>query len=177
MKVLVAVCIALLGFSSEMEEEKLSWNENRKLVWTDFKGVPEGAIDYVASTNSGVSFSFSYRERNGMAEISYTVVSNFYPQLSWFRPGKVNDYVLQHEQTHFDISEVHARKLRMLLAEIPHNREFKDAAGLVYEQMEEERRAMQERYDLESDHSNIETAELRWRAYVLEQLKAYERWK
>ncbi len=163
--------------SSEVEEEKLVWNENRRLTWADFKGTPEGAEEYVASTNSGVSFSYSYSVRNGKETVEYSVKCNFYPQLSWYRPEKVNDYILKHEQAHFDISELHARKLRLILSDIPKDSNFKDTAGTLYNKIELERRAMQEQFDRDSDHSNVESAEYSWRLYIAEQLKEYDRWK
>ncbi|MEL6811743.1 MAG: DUF922 domain-containing protein [Bacteroidota bacterium] len=161
----------------EFEEEKIPWRADRKLTWADFKGTPNGPEDFVASTNSGVSFSYSYRETNGVGKVEYSVLSNFYPQLSWYRPSKVTDYILAHEQMHFDISELHARKLRKAMEDIPHNRDFKGNSETLYNQAEEDRRTMQKQYDLDSDHSNNRDEEFKWRAYVAKELKVYERWK
>ena len=54
---LLVFLITSLGFVSE--EEKIVWQEGRKLTWADFKGTPNRGNDFVASTNSGVLFSFS----------------------------------------------------------------------------------------------------------------------
>ncbi|NND63103.1 MAG: DUF922 domain-containing protein [Flavobacteriaceae bacterium] len=178
MKVLILLLLPLIGlFPSQLEEEKIVWNEDRPLSWEDFRGVPNRADNFVASTNSGVSFSFSFKERDGIATINYTVVSNFYPDLSWYRPERVTQYILEHEQTHFDISELHARKLRKGLSQLPHDRNFKDRAEEIYNTLEAERRAMQTQYDRESDHSNIDEAEYKWRRFVAEQLALLDDWK
>ncbi|GAB5399667.1 MAG: hypothetical protein Aureis2KO_12520 [Aureisphaera sp.] len=177
MKLFTAALLCLLVSFHPVEEEKIPWSEERKLTWDDFRGTPSGAEEFVASTNSGVSFSFSYSERNGVPKVEYEIKSNFYPDLSWYRPAKVSDYILGHEQLHFDISELHARKLRKGLSELSHNREFGDKSKEIYEQMEAERRAMQNQYDSDSDHSNIEAEEFRWRVYVKEQLDSYDNWK
>ena len=66
MKLLSITILLLFFIPSEIDEEKIPWNEDRKLTWADFRGVPNGPLHYVASTNSGVSFSYSYRERNGV---------------------------------------------------------------------------------------------------------------
>ncbi len=184
---IAALFLFLVGFiphpdtpsfdESESKEEKIHWEENRKLTWADFKGVPNEIDQYVASTNSGVSFSFSYKERNGVTTINIEVKSNFYPELSWYRPASVSPYILAHEQLHFDISELHARKLRKQLSTIPKNREYKEKAEKLYEQMETERRDMQHQYDNDSDHSNHEENEYQWRAYVAQQLAEYDSWK
>ena len=177
MKVASFVFLLALLFSPEVKEEKIIWDENRKLTWEDFRGDPSGPVDYVASTNSGVSFSYSYRERNGKGVVEFTIQSNFYPDLSWYRPSRVSEYILGHEQMHFDISELHARMLRSLLSELPHDRNFKEAAESIYEELEAKRRAMQELFDQQTDHSNIEAAEFRWRKFVAGELKRYEQWK
>ncbi|MBX2827876.1 MAG: DUF922 domain-containing Zn-dependent protease [Flavobacteriaceae bacterium] len=177
MKLISAALLFLLVSFPPFEEEKIPWSEDRKLTWEDFRGTPSGSEEFVASTNSGVSFSFSYSERNGVPKVEYEIRSNFYPDLSWYRPAKVSDYILGHEQLHFDISELHARKLKKALSELPHNREFGDASKGVYEQIEAARRDMQNQYDSDSDHSNIGEEEYRWRIYVADQLKVYEDWK
>lgn len=163
--------------SSYVEDEKIPWSADRRLSWEDFKGVPNPADDFVASTNSGISFSFSYKESKGHKELTYQVLSNFYPDLSWRLPDMDSEYILQHEQTHFDISELFARKLRKSLAEIEDEPNFQELAKERYHQMESERREMQLQYDQESDHSNSKEDEFRWRTFVSAQLKAHDSWK
>lgn len=164
-------------FPSEADKEKISWNEKRALTWQDFKGKPQSDADFVASTNSGMSFSFSYSEKNGKRSMEYSVVCNFYPQESWFKPGHVSEYILKHEQTHFDISELHARKLRKRMDETSFSKNVKKEVEALYQQTEHERRQMQNDYDFESDHSKNKEGEYRWRAKVAQELKKYERWK
>jgi len=169
--------VEVSGDGVQTIKEKIHWTEGRKLTWLDFRGTPSGPNDYVASTNSGVSFSFSYQERNGVGKVDFTVLSNFYPNLSWYRPERVSKYILKHEQMHFDISELHARKLRKHLASLIQDRTFKTKAEPFYEANERERRKMQKQFDTDSDHSNKKEEEFRWRTYIAAQLKVYERWK
>lgn len=177
MKLIISFLLLLFLAPDISEEEKIVWNEDRKLTWEDFRGVPSGPESFVASTNSGVSFSFSYKERDGVSEVSYVVASNFYPELSWYRPSRVSPYILAHEQMHFDISELCARKLRKALKSIPEDRDFKENSEVVYQANEAHRRELQEQYDTESDHSNIKEEEYKWRVYIAAQLKEYESWK
>ena len=177
MNIIILLLLPFFGIISSFEEEKIAWDANRPLTWEDFRGVPNRADSFVASTNSGISFSFSFSERNGVANIQYTVVSNFYPDLSWYRPERVTQYILEHEQTHFDISELHARKLRKALSSLSHDRDFKEKAEAIYNGLEAERRAMQTQYDKESDHSNVKEMEYQWRTIVAQELNALDAWK
>ncbi len=155
----------------------MQWNEDRQLTWSDFKGVPDAGDSFVASTNSGVSFSFSYKVKNGKMTMEYEVLCNFYPELSWYKPNLVSPYVLKHEQTHFDISELYARKLRKAMEETSFSNTPKDEVNEIYQNMESARRELQTKYDFETDHSKNEPVEIKWRRFIAKELKHYERWK
>jgi hypothetical protein len=167
----------LMLFPIENDKEKMQWNETRPLTWSDFKGVPNGADDYVASTNSGISLSYSIGYSEGEYKFDFTVQSNFYPKQSWYRPEAASEYILKHEQTHFDISELHARKLRKKLLELDISENIKAVADKLYSETEQARRAMQHEFDSDSDHSKLREPEFEWREYVASELEKYDSWK
>ncbi|AVI49832.1 DUF922 domain-containing protein [Pukyongia salina] len=178
MKILLILAIpVLLLFPVENDKEKMQWDESRPLTWSDFKGVPNGSDDYVASTNSGISLSYSIGYRNGEYKFNFTVQSNFYPKQSWYRPEAASEYILKHEQTHFDISELHARKLRKKLMELDVTENVKADADKLYSEIEQERRDMQHRFDSDSDHSKLRELELEWRDFIASELEKYDSWK
>lgn len=178
MKLFATLLLFLLPFfPSEGNKEKIPWTETKQLTWDDFRGTPPSGANFVASTNSGMSFSFSYSEKNGKRTIKHSVICHFYPEQSWFKPDKVSEYILKHEQTHFDISELHARILRKRIAETEFSKDSKKEIEAVYQKTEQERQNLQDQYDLETDHSKNKEEEYRWRQKIANQLKAYERWK
>jgi len=157
--------------------EKFAWSEDRKLSWDDFRGTPAREGGYVASTNSGISFSYSIKQDQNGWSLDYTVRSNFYPNRSWYLPEFADAYILAHEQTHFDISELHARKFREQLSEVVAYSKVKDQIDGLYAQIEQQRRDMQQQYDLQTDHSKIREKEYQWRDLVRAQLALYNAWK
>ncbi len=171
--------IFLLVVPSITEEEKIPWSESDKLIWADFQGEPKRGSGYVASTNSGISFSysFSYSEEKGDTDLNFSVASNFYPKLSWYIPSEVTENTLKHEQTHFDISELHARILRKKISEKRFSKNIEKEINALYKKIEVKRRGMQNLFDSETDHSNIRDKEIEWEAFVAKQLVEYERWK
>lgn len=176
---LLAVLSLLLLSTTQKEEERIAWNEDHRLSWADFKGQPKVGNSFVASTNSGLSFGYGFKTINGVptSDFNYEVTSYFYPESSWYIPEKVNERVLSHEQTHFDITELYARKLRKRIAEFDFTTKVKDELDALYSQIERERRQMQSRYDLETNHSINVAEEAAWVARVQELLKKYEPWK
>jgi len=178
MKILAALVFLYLSvFPNSTSNEKIAWDENQQLTWSDFKGTPDPTGGFVASTSSGMSVSFSFKTRNGITEGDHTVISNFYPEMSWFLPEKVSPYILKHEQTHFDISELHARKLREGMSSVEMGPSAKSKIEQLYHIVEEERKQMQSKFDKETDHSKNKAYEKQWETYVANQLKEYDAWK
>lgn len=164
--------IFTLFFSSENDPIKIPWNANQKLTWADFQGKPELRSGYVATTNSGISFSYS--TRNGEVLTNFEVHSYFYPETSWYIPSQVDQNILNHEQTHFDISELHARMLRKMISEANFTKKIKKEIDVIYKKVEISRREMQHNFDAETDHSKNKDKEKQWELYVLKELEKYE---
>lgn len=157
-------------FSSYAQEtgNKIYWQED-PLTWKDFQAVPVKSSSYQANTNAGLSFSWGIRSENGSVELHYEVLSYFNPHLSWVVPASRNDYLLKHEQLHFDITELHARKLRRELANISVEKLGKNAKEVLnayYEKMEKQRDFMQKKYDRETNHSINQEAEAKWQKFI-----------
>ena len=176
MKLISAFIFFFLLFP-QSDSEKILWSENKKLTWEDFRGKSIPSASFVASTNTGINFQYSYSLKNDEVTVEYSVASFFYPDKSWFQPGKVNQHILNHEQAHFDISELHARMLRKNLASKKFTKKVKSEIEGIYKQIEQKRRAMQVNFDTETDHSRNEEKEIIWEKQIAKQLESYESWK
>lgn len=167
----------ILFFLVPQPSGKMVWDENRSLTWSDFKSKPPAHSDFVASTSTGITFRYSYKAQGDEVSFDFVAEAFFNPKKSWFRPGEVSDYILKHEQTHFDISELHARILRMRLSTKKFSKNINTEAERIYLQVEEQRKTMQKKYDAETDHSRKEKKELWWRNHIEKKLKEYDEWK
>lgn len=176
MKLLLIFIFSLVFFPLNTTE-KIVWQENQKLTWEDFRGKPIRSANFVASTNSGISFQYSYSINNGKIKVDYSVESFFNPESSWFLPEKVDAHILGHEQAHFDISEIHARMLRKNLAAKKFSTKIKSEIEGIYQKVEQSRRAMQTKFDAETDHSRNKEKEAFWQKYIAQQLAEHEAWK
>jgi hypothetical protein len=178
MKIIITAFLIFSSYLfSESDTEKIEWRENVKLSWADFKGVPNRGAGYVASASSGISFSYSFKTIDDELFYHYKVECHFYPQESWYKPELVSNYILKHEQTHFDITELHARMLRKRLSESKFSKNIKVEIEGIYKTLEKQRGDMQNRFDAETEHSKNKQQEYLWEAFISKQLKAYDRWK
>lgn len=164
-------------FIPQLGPDKIIWNDNQKLIWQDFRGKPIRSAGFVASTNTGISFQYSYSIKNRTVQVEYSVESFFNPEGSWYIPERVNAYILRHEQAHFDISELHARILRKKLEGRTFSKNVKREIESLYRKVEQQRRAMQNKFDAETDHSRNKAKEKFWQQYIAQQLAEYEAWK
>ncbi|MEE3224931.1 MAG: DUF922 domain-containing protein, partial [Bacteroidota bacterium] len=87
-----------------------------------------------------------------------------------------DEFTLKHEQTHFDISEVHARMFRKAVAEFRFTRNSKVEIQKIYKKIESSRRNMQQQFDAETEHSVNREAERRWESNVEALLRKYRHW-
>lgn len=142
--------------------ERITWQANKTLSWQDFKGNPNANGSFVASTSSGMSQSYAI-SGDGMLDKKETqVTAHFYPEYSWYSAKDTTARLLKHEQTHFDITEIHARILNRRIQSYAFTSNSKKEVKALYEQVEEERRVMQRAFDKETNHSINREEEKKW---------------
>ena len=100
-------------FISINDADTLLWSDDLKLTWGDFKGDQKVESNAVAVTASGITFSYKVRKANSrIIDFTPSVEAHFYPEKSWVKIELADNYILAHEQLHFDITELHVRKLK-----------------------------------------------------------------
>jgi hypothetical protein len=137
------------------DENLIEWSASRKLKWEDFRGTPNPTSTNAALTNSSITVEFGYNNKG----LTHSIKCRFNKSLSW---GRIkNDYILNHEQGHFDIAELHARILHKTLEAYEFNASTvsKDVNKIHGDVMNQHVQT-QKMYDLETNHS-IDSAEQR----------------
>ena len=148
------------------------WSPDYKLRWSDFKGkVPPDAAP-AATTASGISYKYSANLLHHEVELDFEVSAFFYPRESWYKPDACDDFVLQHEQVHFDISELYARKMRFRLERTSFSENVKQEIRDIYQEILKELADFQDQYDWETNFSRNREAQLEWNARIAEALKS-----
>ena len=152
--------------------EAMPWTLARRLTWNDFKGGAPRDSSAAAET----AYTLFYGVRCAGNAFEFRVVAAFRPNDSWVRPSVLkvpgdSARALRHEQTHFDISEVHARRMRRYFAElIAPCRRTPDELAAMAERLVEDERAAQAQYDQETSHSRVPAQQARWDKEVSAQL-------
>lgn len=151
-------------------EQKFEWSPDRKLTWEDFKGNP--ALNHEPAVAARTSCRFGIRVDTMYASgVSVIVTNEFICRQSSVRPERKTPALLAHEQLHFDLCEVYARKLRKQLAGMQLtlfnvNRAATDAFLETYKTYKE----MQWAYDEETNHGLIPEAQEHWKQNIEKEL-------
>lgn len=169
--------LILCGFlCSAQNEPEIAWNDSYKLSWIDFKDQPDNKDKAVAITASGITFGFSIKQTDTQV-ISFTtnVSTHFYPEKSWYKAKEADAHVLGHEQLHFDITELFARKFRQRISELTVSNSIGSQLKKLHETIKRELTSMQNAYDSETDFSRNAEQQAKWKANITKELtKLYE---
>lgn len=138
-------------------DEAIPWTGEKRLSWDDFLSNPVRGTDAVASTST--SLGISYQLSDG--QLVYHITCTFNKEKSWTLMK--TDYILAHEQGHFDITEIYARKLNKALQDYPFNRRtFKRDINQIYQSIVQEKETFQVTYDASTDHSRRKKEQYEW---------------
>ena len=140
-----------------------------KVSWDDFQGIPQPFSSYEAGISSAIYLEYdSIRGRY----IAYAGQNNVQ---SWAkRSQEEQEYLLNHEQYHFNITQLHASKLNDYIEENP------DGGLQLYllrlGSINIDLRRMQRRYDDEANHSLVYNKQRGWEFHIDSLLMLQQGW-
>ena len=162
----------------EPSPEAIPWSAERRLTWADFRGRPDLASGVAAVT----TYAITWESDCSPDGFRFRVTSVFIPDQSWVKPDvpaldEESRRTLAHEQTHFDLSEIQARKLRRELGRLvmPCRLTEEELAAAVAPLFQEEV-DLQRRYDRETNHGLDRAQQARWEDDVRRELEALNRY-
>ncbi len=166
-------------YSVQQDEPVLSWTESYKLSLQDFKSKPNLNERAVAITASGITFGFSIRQTDDKQVVSYTsnVEALFYPEQSWYKPNQADNHVLEHEQLHFDITELFARKFRQRISKLKTSNHINKELKATHKSILKALSIFQDKYDNETNFSRNVVSQAEWIKYVREELNKLSEFK
>jgi hypothetical protein len=156
------------------EVSGLRWSEMRRLGWSDFAGRP----DITSGAAAVTAYVLNYAGECNNDVFSFTVTATFLPDRSWVKPHVLDgtgqaSQALQHEQTHFDLGELHARHMRQELRALPHACAMPvDELDAIVQRLLNEDAVIQRRYDRETGHGTNARRQAEWDARVRRDLAA-----
>jgi hypothetical protein len=149
-------------FDSVFLDSLLLWSSSNALSWDDFQGSPQMTehIDYHAMTYIRIPFE-NYKVYKDSLVLDLPCY--FVCRKSWV--SEPTEKLLNHEQKHFDIGEIIARKMRKAIS---HHISTDDIAttdffkNVSHEYYSVELTSLNHTYDHETKHGKDEIAQKKW---------------
>lgn len=161
---LIGLCLIYL----QSDDPVITWTLEDKLTWDDFKAKPNNADSAIAITASGITLGFSITQTEEKEVVSFTtdIKAHFYLEQSWYKKARANNHLLGHEQLHFDITELFARKFRRRVSML-------ETSNAIRKQLKEMEKAiilelstMQNTYDKQTDYSRNFEMQAKWASFI-----------
>lgn len=146
---------------------------NRSLRWEDFKGAPDEHADLYAYTYWYVGYRWGPFTFKGDTVKWKVEVSLELEKRSWYKPGKVSDSLLAHEQGHFNIGLLLARSFQKRVDQtIFFRKNYEARIAEIFREEFAKYQALELQYDKETRHFHDREAQRNWDAYLQKELAA-----
>lgn len=171
--ILVAFCLAghaqqrIAPTIRKFKDDTIVWRKDSLLTPKDFKAKGHGKNGPMGYTCYSI---FLYPNEIG-GQLVFSVEALFIKSKSYVT--EESDYVLKHEQLHFDISELYARKLRKMIAD----KDFKKVSNVneviknMYNKVSQDCMREEEKYDNETNHGLNAARQQVWSDDIKKQLQ------
>ena len=155
--------------ANSIAQDTIHWQSNYKLMWSDFTGQPDMTSEYKAITAADIKFILSYN--NSSFDVKVDCI--FDKKKSW--TSRIDSIGLVHEQGHFDIAELFARKLRKAFREYVFNpKTIESDFNKIFDSIKKERKAFNNLYDKETNFSRNKIKQIYWNKKIATELKKLE---
>lgn len=141
------------------------WNHHIRLTWDDFQGPADKQRRVGVQAATQVMIELNSHIESNQAHFS---VSCYFEKPSSWTINRESDYLLAHEQLHFDIAELYAREMRKrlkALSGVCHGN-LESRVRQIYREVNREHNAFQDRYDRETEHSKNRGKQAEWEVKV-----------
>ena len=155
-------------------DDTVHYNPARKLIWSDFQADPRRGSHYAAEVFTSFGYEGRSSVKGGVINLNLTVKAYMLKNSSWGRPESKNDYTLNHEQRHFDITKIIVERFKRKID--PDSLTLEDYNSIAQYKFIESFREMnrlQEQYDSETNHGINQAAQERWNQQLDAELRRF----
>ncbi|HVA98758.1 MAG TPA: hypothetical protein VNG53_07685 [Bacteroidia bacterium] len=165
--------ISIYTYAQRRKNTEIIWSKDSILKWNDFRNIKHDLAGDAASQTFTNIFCTPSNCLNDTVQITCYCALN--KELSWGIKMYETPQLLNHEQKHFDITEIHTRLLRKAMA----NKKFKywcfyRQFRRLYNKALKAESQEQSLYDKETDHGLRSLNQKKWDAKIANELKALD---
>lgn len=156
----------------EPDTNRIFWEKGMQIEWKDFQGKANTDAKVAALSSIGLPYRFT-TDGEGSMEVFVEVC--FIKDESWSIDELENNLLLKHERLHFDIAELHRRKIIKEIMNTKFNKKnYREKLDEIIEKYWiEAYRDVQDLYDKETNFSRVVKSQIKWNEKITKALKAH----
>lgn len=159
----LTVAVNYVDVSEYENKNDIPYRPNQLLNWNDFKGKPEASSNAAALTNAGFGIKLSFRRAENASQLDIAVNCSFSRKDSWVKLANKTNYILNHEQKHFDIAYINTLLFIKNLRNANFtNTNYNAVIQKIYTETALAMANMQNKYDGETSHSRLPEKQAAW---------------
>ncbi len=153
--------------------QSIKWKSTTQLKWSDFQNPvkPTKEEDVVAITSTGIRYVVA-QQKGSPNRMQLHISAVFSQKNSWKNHEGLTKEALDHEQGHFDIAEIYARKIKAEVnKKIITKKDFDNHFKALYDRYYKEYQQFQKKYDEETNRGLNTEQQQKYRQMINSQLK------
>ena len=152
------------------------YNAAKPLIWKDFQGTPVESSRASAITASGFGYKADVKNKGSQGQLNIGVYCFFNKNTSWVKAGKSTDYILSHEQNHFNISFIAANHFIEKLKNADFNvTNYNVLLGRFYKESCDYMNRMQDDYDGQTKNGQLKDVQGKWNEFISQKVSVLTR--
>jgi len=172
-KLAKAVRVTFKDYEEKPEGDSIYYSVKRPLMWDDFQSKIPGR-GYDAEVYPTIGYDEHTEVVKGIINVDFAIKVCLPKSASWVRDDMRNDYILNHEQRHFDIAKIAAEHFKQKInAKNLTVSNFEGIINVEYLESYREMNNLQKQYDDETRHGSDRYAQQQWNERIDKELKAY----
>jgi hypothetical protein len=110
-KLAKTVRLEIVEKNNTSDKDTVFYHPDRRLSWSDFRESPNRTSGYNATIFTSLAMEGNPFMDDGVLVLPVEVKVYMLPESSWAKSGGKNDYSLNHEQKHFDVTRIVGNRL------------------------------------------------------------------
>jgi hypothetical protein len=166
------VKLRFADYTETPEGDTIYYSAKRPLTWGDFKDRPRDS-HFEAEILPVIGYTEQNQVKNGIIYVDMAIKVSVAKSDCWVK-GLKDDYILNHEQRHFDIEKIASEryKKKLLAMKLPTDN-FYGPINMEYLDALRDATRMQKQYDAETRHGEDRVAQAQWNEEIDKELRAF----
>ena len=165
-----AVKLRFADYTDTPEGDTIYYSVKRPLTWADFKDRPRDS-HFEAEILPVIGYTEQNQVVNGIIYVDMSIKVSVAKSDCWVK-GLKDDYILNHEQRHFDIEKIAGEryKKKLLAVKLPTDN-FYGPINMEYLEALRDATRIQKQYDAETRHGQDRVAQEQWNEQIDKELR------